>query len=53
MPPPGRRRGQQTEVRVPEPMDDTFVGMTGGQIFHEMMLRHEVKQVRCSIIDRG
>ena len=25
--------------------DDSFVGMSGGQIFHEMMLRHEVKHV--------
>lgn len=27
------------------PVDDSFVGMTGGEIFHEMMLRHEVKHV--------
>jgi acetolactate synthase-1/2/3 large subunit len=26
-------------------MDHSFVGMTGGQIFHEMMLRHGVKHV--------
>ncbi|BFZ65255.1 Acetolactate synthase, mitochondrial [Saitoella coloradoensis] len=26
-------------------MDDTFVGMSGGQIFHEMMLRQGVKHV--------
>lgn len=26
-------------------LDDSFVGMTGGQIFHEMMLRHNVKTV--------
>ncbi|KAI3620679.1 hypothetical protein CBS9595_002646 [Malassezia furfur] len=26
-------------------LDDSFVGMTGGQIFHEMMLRHGVKTV--------
>ncbi|CAJ0839467.1 4136_t:CDS:10, partial [Entrophospora sp. SA101] len=25
--------------------DSSFVGLTGGQIFHEMMLRHGVKQV--------
>ena len=30
--------------RQPE-MDHSFVGMTGGQIFHEMMLRHGVKHV--------
>ncbi|GAA94134.1 uncharacterized protein L969DRAFT_86244 [Mixia osmundae IAM 14324] len=28
-----------------EVMDSTFVGMSGGQIFHEMMLRHNVKHV--------
>ncbi|KAI8143914.1 acetolactate synthase [Fennellomyces sp. T-0311] len=26
-------------------MDDSFVGMSGGEIFHEMMLRHNVKHV--------
>ncbi|KAI9477851.1 MAG: large subunit of biosynthetic type acetolactate synthase [Benjaminiella poitrasii] len=26
-------------------MDDSFVGMSGGEIFHEMMLRHQVKHV--------
>ncbi|KAI7897635.1 large subunit of biosynthetic type acetolactate synthase [Cokeromyces recurvatus] len=26
-------------------MDDSFVGMSGGEIFHEMMLRHGVKHV--------
>lgn len=26
-------------------MDHSFVGMNGGQIFHEMMLRHNVKHV--------
>jgi len=30
--------------RQPE-MDHSFVGMTGGQIFHEMMLRHGVKHI--------
>jgi acetolactate synthase-1/2/3 large subunit len=30
--------------RQPE-MDHSFVGMNGGQIFHEMMLRHNVKHV--------
>ncbi|KAI9495868.1 acetolactate synthase [Zychaea mexicana] len=26
-------------------MDDSFVGKSGGEIFHEMMLRHDVKHV--------
>ncbi|KAI5819103.1 thiamine diphosphate-binding protein [Pyronema omphalodes] len=26
-------------------MDDSMVGMSGGEIFHEMMLRHDVKHV--------
>ncbi|KAG1121478.1 hypothetical protein G6F42_012389 [Rhizopus arrhizus] len=26
-------------------MDDSFVGMSGGEIFHEMMLRHNVEHV--------
>jgi len=26
-------------------MDHSFVGMNGGEIFHEMMLRHDVKHV--------
>lgn len=30
--------------RQPE-MDHSFVGMTGGEIVHEMMLRHNVKHV--------
>lgn len=30
--------------RQPE-MDHSFVGMTGGEIFHEMMLRQNVKHV--------
>lgn len=34
--------------RQPE-MDHSFVGMKGGEIFHEMMLRHNVKHVcKCS-----
>ncbi|MBW0521490.1 hypothetical protein O181_061205 [Austropuccinia psidii MF-1] len=28
-----------------ESMDHSFIGMSGGQIFHEMMLRHNVKHV--------
>ncbi|KIM86225.1 hypothetical protein PILCRDRAFT_816154 [Piloderma croceum F 1598] len=27
------------------PLDHSFVGMSGGEIFHEMMLRHDVKHV--------
>jgi len=29
----------------PHTLDSTFIGMSGGQIFHEMMLRHGVKHV--------
>ena len=32
------------KFRQPE-MDHSFVGMTGGEIFHEMMLRHNVEHV--------
>ncbi|TFK90280.1 acetolactate synthase [Polyporus arcularius HHB13444] len=28
-----------------DPLDHSFVGMSGGQIFHEMMVRHGVKHV--------
>ncbi|KAF7297630.1 Acetolactate synthase [Mycena kentingensis (nom. inval.)] len=28
-----------------EPLDSSFIGLTGGEIFHEMMLRHDVKQI--------
>ncbi|KIY70422.1 acetolactate synthase [Cylindrobasidium torrendii FP15055 ss-10] len=27
------------------PLDSTFIGLTGGDIFHEMMLRHNVTQI--------
>ena len=30
--------------QMPE-LDDSFVGLSGGQIFHEMMLRHGVKHI--------
>ncbi|KAH7366998.1 acetolactate synthase [Plectosphaerella cucumerina] len=30
--------------RAPE-MDESFIGKTGGEIFHEMMLRHDVKHI--------
>lgn len=29
----------------PSELDESFVGMSGGDIFHEMMLRHQVRQV--------
>lgn len=34
-------------LRTPShaPLDESFVGLSGGQIFHEMMLRHDVKHV--------
>jgi acetolactate synthase I/II/III large subunit len=35
--------------RAPE-MDHSFVGMTGGEIFHEMMLRQGVKHICMSIL---
>lgn len=33
------------DAKVKDGMDYSFIGMSGGQIFHEMMLRQEVKQV--------
>ncbi|KAG2052799.1 acetolactate synthase [Suillus hirtellus] len=33
------------ESHTNTPLDHSFVGMSGGQIFHEMMLRHGVKHV--------
>lgn len=57
-PNPSERTAVQTNkpLRKPQPlkykkstnaieMDDSFVGMSGGEIFHEMMLRHNVKHV--------
>lgn len=42
---PNLRNVQPLEkFRQPE-MDHSFVGMTGGEIFHEMMLRHNVEHV--------
>ncbi|KAM0325760.1 hypothetical protein ACHAQA_007060 [Verticillium albo-atrum] len=32
------------DPKAPE-MDESFIGKTGGEIFHEMMLRHDVKHV--------
>ncbi|KAJ7202849.1 thiamine diphosphate-binding protein [Mycena pura] len=28
-----------------EPLDHSFIGLSGGEIFHEMMLRHDVKHI--------
>ncbi|KAF9065449.1 acetolactate synthase [Rhodocollybia butyracea] len=44
---------QNTNIDLPSgpgpepnaPLDHTFVGLSGGQIFHEMMLRHGVKHI--------
>ncbi|KAI4729610.1 acetolactate synthase [Aureobasidium sp. EXF-10728] len=50
VPSPAFNRSSKDDVsplqafRQPE-MDHSFVGMNGGQIFHEMMLRHDVKHV--------
>ncbi|KAJ8142257.1 hypothetical protein OXX80_009257 [Metschnikowia pulcherrima] len=47
-PAPSFDRGPQ-EIRKPTSksveMDDSFIGLTGGEIFHEMMLRHHVDTV--------
>ena len=45
-----REDPQWTDVQPLKPykapeMDHSFVGMTGGEIFHEMMLRRGVKHV--------
>ena len=42
---PKRNQPSPLQPYRPQEMDHTFVGMTGGQIFHEMMLRHQVKHV--------
>lgn len=33
------------KLRVDPQMDSSFIGLTGGQIFHEMMVRHDVDTV--------
>ncbi|KAG0287928.1 Acetolactate synthase, mitochondrial [Linnemannia gamsii] len=38
-------RQQQRPTTAKPAHDHSFVGMSGGQIFHEMMLRHNVKHV--------
>ncbi|WVF71522.1 acetolactate synthase, mitochondrial [Kwoniella sp. CBS 6097] len=35
----------QDGSQIKNGLDYSFVGLSGGQIFHEMMLRHDVKQV--------
>ncbi|KAK6910169.1 acetolactate synthase, mitochondrial [Kwoniella mangroviensis CBS 10435] len=35
----------ETGTQIKNGLDYSFVGLSGGQIFHEMMLRHDVKQV--------
>ncbi|KAJ3495472.1 hypothetical protein NMY22_g19935 [Coprinellus aureogranulatus] len=45
---PGSALNNELEGPNPAPdaaLDHTFVGLTGGQIFHEMMLRHGVKHI--------
>ncbi|TVY87482.1 Acetolactate synthase catalytic subunit, mitochondrial [Lachnellula willkommii] len=41
---PTRRENPLQNARQPE-MDESFIGMTGGEIFHEMMLRQGVKHI--------
>ncbi|KND02162.1 acetolactate synthase, large subunit, biosynthetic type [Spizellomyces punctatus DAOM BR117] len=45
IPSPTRAAPAQTAARNDPVVDSTFVGMTGGEIFHEMMLRQGVKTV--------
>ncbi|KAG2220672.1 hypothetical protein INT45_008215 [Circinella minor] len=42
-----QRKPQPLKYKKPAAveMDDSFVGMSGGEIFHEMMLRHDVKHI--------
>jgi len=39
------RNVQPLRPYKPQEMDHSFVGMTGGEIFHEMMLRHGVHHI--------
>ncbi|KAJ9293829.1 hypothetical protein DTO271G3_7456 [Paecilomyces variotii] len=34
-----------SHLGLPPAVDESFIGMTGGQIFHEMMRRHNVKHI--------
>src|SRR6266545_4163075 len=50
IPTPGNVRLPASRIEGPgpapnAPLDHTFVGLSGGQIFHEMMLRHGVKHI--------
>lgn len=33
----------------PPAMDESFIGCSGGEVFHEMMLRHGVKHICASL----
>ncbi|TIA85371.1 hypothetical protein E3P99_04013 [Wallemia hederae] len=41
----GREVQSNTTTVMPWDLDDSFVGMSGGEIFSELMLRHKVKHV--------
>jgi acetolactate synthase-1/2/3 large subunit len=43
--PESRRHVQPLVNRSNAEMDESFIGKTGGEIFHEMMLRHDVKHI--------
>ncbi|KAI0429552.1 thiamine diphosphate-binding protein [Xylaria sp. FL1042] len=43
--PESRHHVQPLVNRSKPEMDDSFIGKTGGEIFHEMMLRHGVKHI--------
>ncbi|RPB00080.1 acetolactate synthase [Choiromyces venosus 120613-1] len=43
--PPAAHALHPLQPKHGQEMDDSFVGMSGGQIFHEMMLRHGVKHI--------
>ncbi|CAG8521197.1 4707_t:CDS:2 [Ambispora gerdemannii] len=51
-PPPITRRHPHNVIPMAEPLektypefDESFIGLSGGEIFHEMMLRHGVKHI--------
>ncbi|KAL6815421.1 thiamine diphosphate-binding protein [Trichoderma sp. SZMC 28013] len=43
--PESRRHVQPLANRSKPEMDESFIGKTGGEIFYEMMLRHDVKHI--------
>lgn len=43
--PPGSQELNTLKSASRSHLDESFVGLSGGQIFHEMMLRHDVKHV--------